>query len=147
MREKLTEAFLAAGLSNTTQRKLAEKSVAAAVAVLDGLGPKIAKEMLKALTVRDEAAPVVVGKGGPEPDPDLRDTEDVPLKEGVQAYFEREVRPYVADAWIDEGRTKIGYEIPFTRHFYEYVPPRPLDEIDAEIRQLEAEIATLLQLK
>ncbi|MHB8589378.1 MAG: N-6 DNA methylase [Candidatus Dormibacteraceae bacterium] len=144
MREKLTEAFRAAGLAGTTQRKVAEKSVAAAVAGLDGLRPKIAKEMLKALTVRDERAPVVMGKSGPEPDPDMRDTEDVPLKEDVQAYFEREVRPYAADAWIDEGRTKIGYEIPFTRHFYEYVPPRPLEEIDAEIWQLESEISALL---
>ena len=71
-------------------------------------------------------------------------TEDVPLKEDVPAYFEREVKPYVTDAWIDESRTKIGYEIPFTRHFYEYVSPRPLDEIDAEIRQLEDEIQGLL---
>jgi type I restriction enzyme M protein len=144
MREKLSEAFRAAGLADTTERKLAEKSVAAAVAGLDGLGSKIAKEMLKALTVRDETAPVVMGKSGPEPDPDLRDTEDVPLNEDVRTYFEREVRPYVTDAWIDEGRTKIGYEIPFTRHFYEYVPPRPLDDIDAEINALEAEIRDLL---
>jgi len=144
MRDKLTEAFRAAGLAGTTNRKLAEKSVAAAVAGLDGLGAKIGKEMVKALAVRDETAPVVIGKGGPEPDPDLRDTEDVPLKEDVKAYFDREVRPYVADAWIDEGRTKTGYEIPFTRHFYEYVPPRPLEEIDAEIEALEAEITQLL---
>jgi type I restriction enzyme M protein len=74
----------------------------------------------------------------------VRDSEDVPLKEDVQAYFDREVRPYLVDAWIDEGRTKIGYEIPFTRHFYEYVPPRPLEEIDAEISQLESEISALL---
>jgi type I restriction enzyme M protein len=144
MREKLSEAFRADGLAETTERKPAEKAVALALAGLDGLGPKIAKEMLKALTVRDETAPVVMGKSGPEPDPDLRDTEDVPLKEDVQAYFEREVRPYVTEAWIDEGRTKIGYEIPFTRHFYEYVPPRPLEEIDAEIRKLETEIQALL---
>jgi type I restriction enzyme M protein len=144
MREKLTEAFRAAGLADTTERKLAEKSVAEAVAGLDRLSPKIGKEMLKALTVRNETAPVVMGKGRPEPDPEMRDTEDVPLKEDVKAYFDREVRPYVADAWIDEGRAKIGYEVPFTRQFYEYVPPRPLEEIDAEIRQLESEISALL---
>jgi type I restriction enzyme M protein len=145
MRETLSEAFRAAGLAETTERKAAEKSVAAALAGMDGLGPKIVKEMLKALTVRDETAPVVMGKSGPEPDPDLRDTEDVPLKEDVHAYFDREVRPYLADGWIDESRTKIGYEIPFTRHFYEYVPPRPLEQIDAEIKQLETEIQDLLR--
>jgi type I restriction enzyme M protein len=144
MRETLSEAFRAVGLAETTERKAAEKAVAATLAGLDGLGPKIAKEMLKALTVRDETAPAVVGKDGPEPDPDIRDTEDVPLKEDVRAYFDREVRPYVADAWIDDGRTKIGYEISFTRHFYEDVPPRPLEEIDAEIDALEAEIRDLL---
>ena len=62
-------------------------------------------------------------KGNPEPDADLRDNENVPLKEDVQAYFEREVMPHVADAWIDETKTKVGYEIPFTRHFYKYKPP------------------------
>jgi type I restriction enzyme M protein len=145
VRDKLSEAFRAAGLADTTDRKQAEKCVAAVVAGVDGLTAKIATEMLKALTVRDETAPVVMGKSGPEPDPDKRDTEDVPLKEDVRAYFEREVRPHVADAWIDEGRTKIGYEIPFTRHFYEYVPTRPVVEIDAEIKSLEADIQNLLR--
>ena len=86
---------------------------------------------------------MVNGKDGPEPDPELRDTEDVPLKEDVAAYFEREVKPYVTEAWIDGSKTKIGYEIPFTRQFYEYVPPRPLEMIDAEIGVLESEIAEL----
>ena len=144
LRVRLTEAFSAAGQADTTDRRAAEKAVTAALRDIDVEDKKAAKEMVRALTVRDEAAPVVMGKDGPEPDPDLRDTEEVPLKEDVQAYFGREVKPYVPDAWIDESRTKIGYEIPFTRHFYEYVPPRPLDEIDAEIRQLEEEIQGLL---
>ena len=121
-----------------------EKEVADALLDANGANGKIAKEMLKALTARDESAPKVMGKYGPDPDPELRDTEDVPLKEDIADYFAREVAPYVQDAWVDESRTKIGYEIPFTRHFYEYVPPRPLEEIDAEIRQLESEIKVLL---
>jgi type I restriction enzyme M protein len=143
-REKLIEAFRSAGLAATTDRKVAERSVADAIKGLEGFDPRIAREMLRALIVRDESAPVVAGKAGPEPDPELRDSEDVPLKEDIHAYFEREVKPYVREAWIDESRTKIGYEIPFTRHFYEYAPPRPLAEIDAEIRQLEAEVQQLL---
>ena len=81
-----------------------------------------------------------------EPDPDLRDTEQVPLLEegGVEAFFCREVRPHVPDAWIDESKTVIGYEILFTRHFYKYEPPRPLESIIADIRQLEDEAEGLL---
>ena len=74
----------------------------------------------------------------------MRDTENVPLKEDVEAYFRREVLPYVPDAWIDESKTKIGYEIPLTRHFYVYEPPRPLPEIEADIKKLEGEILSLL---
>ena len=71
------------------------------------------------------------GRFGPreiaEPDADLRDTETVPLKESIEEYFKREVLPHVPDAWIDHGKTKVGYEIPLNRHFYRYEPPRPLD--------------------
>ena len=84
-------------------------------------------------------------KGQPKADASLRDTENVPLKEDVQAYFEREVLPHVPDAWIDESKTKIGYEIPFTRHFYQYTPPRPLEAIDADLKAVNAEIMQLLQ--
>jgi len=143
-REGLATAFRRAGSTTTVDKRVVEKSVAGALVGLNGTGPKVAKEMLKALTVRDEAAPIVAGKKGPEPDPGLRDAEDVPLKQDVAAYVEREVLPYVPDAWVDENKTKIGYEIPFTRHFYEYVPPRALEQIDAEIRQLEADVAGLL---
>ncbi|HEV2149005.1 MAG TPA: class I SAM-dependent DNA methyltransferase [Longimicrobiaceae bacterium] len=106
----------------------------------------VQKAILSALSECDETAAVCTGKGGaPEPDTDLRDTENVPLTEDVHAYFEREVRPFLPDAWIDEDRTRIGYEIPFTRHFYEYTPLRPLEEIEAEIRELEAEIEGMLE--
>ncbi|MCF8486858.1 MAG: type I restriction-modification system subunit M [Rhodobacteraceae bacterium] len=92
-------------------------------------------------------------KGRPEPDPKLRDHELVPLGEDWRTYFKREVRPFVADAWVDESHTdpadgevgRVGYEINFNRYFYQYVPPRPLTEIDAELKALEAEIAGLLK--
>ncbi len=83
-------------------------------------------------------------KGQPKPDAGLRDTENVPLTEDVRAYFAREVLPHVPDAWIDEGKTKIGYEIPFNRHFYTYTPPRPLEEIDADLQAVNREIMALL---
>ncbi len=82
-------------------------------------------------------------KGQPKADSSLRDTENVPLNEDIQAYFEREVLPHVPDAWIDHSKTKIGYEIPFTRYFYKYVPPRPLEEID---RDLKAKAETIMGL-
>jgi len=87
----------------------------------------------------DEAGQVVLGqkgkaKGKPMPDSSLRDTENVPLSEDVQAYFEREVLPHAADAWIDHEKTKVGYEIPFNRHFCVFQPPRPLAEIDADLK-------------
>ena len=69
---------------------------------------------------------------------------DVPLKEGITEYFEREVRPHVPDAWIDKSKTKVGYEIPLNRHFYRYEPPRPLDVIETDIKALEQEIMRLL---
>ena len=84
-------------------------------------------------------------KGEPEPDTSLRDTELVPFGRDIHEYFAAEVAPHVPGAWIDESKTKIGYEIPFTRLFYTYVPPRPLEEIDAELKQLTAEIIELLQ--
>ena len=103
------------------------------------------KAVLNALGKRDETAEICRDKkGNPEPDPELRDTETVPLKESIEAYFKREVLPHVPDAWIDEKKTRIGYEIPLNRHFYVYEPPRPLEEIEADIKQLTEEIVELL---
>ena len=103
------------------------------------------KAVLNALGERDETAEICRdSKGNPEPDADLRDTESVPLKESIEEYFAREVLPHVPDAWIDEKKTKVGYEIPLNRHFYRYEPPRSLEEIDAEIKALEGEILALL---
>ena len=101
--------------------------------------------VLAALSERDETAEVCHDRNGnPEPDTELRDTETVPLKESIQAYFDREVLPHVPDAWIDESKTKVGYEIPLNRHFYQYEPPRPLEVIEADIRTLERDIIELL---
>jgi type I restriction enzyme M protein len=98
---------------------------------------------------RDEAGKIVLGskgkqKGKPQPDTSLRDTENVPLDENVDAYFEREVKPYAPDAWIDHDKTKVGYEIPFNRHFYVFQPPRPLEEIDAELKQTTDRIVQMI---
>ena len=103
------------------------------------------KAVLSALGERDETAEICRDKSGnPEPDADLRDTENVPLKEDVEEYFRREVLPHVPDAWIDHSKTKLGYEIPLNRHFYLYEPPRPLETIEVEIKVLESEIVAML---
>ncbi|MFM2431565.1 MAG: hypothetical protein RLZZ511_2778 [Cyanobacteriota bacterium] len=109
------------------------------------LAAGVLKVILAGLGERDEGAVICVDKDGkPEADPELRDYENVPLKEDVGGYMAREVLPHVPDAWVDEEKTKIGYEIPFTRHFYEYVPPRELGVIEAEIKDLENEIREML---
>ena len=150
------------GASFATQREVTE--------ALDGLAdldlPRSAqKAIFSGLAVRDEEAPIIADRrGNPEPDPELRDNENVPLppvpvafeedptdrlesleyRTAIDDYMREEVTPYVEDAWVDYERTKIGYEIPLTRHFYKYVPPRPLEEIDAEIKELDEEIQGLL---
>ncbi|GAA4889139.1 class I SAM-dependent DNA methyltransferase [Saccharopolyspora cebuensis] len=107
-------------------------------------GAPFGKALREAVGVRDPEGEVQTAKGAPEPDTELRDYENVPLDEDVEEYLKREVLPHVPDAWIDHSKTKVGYEIPFTRHFYVYEPPRPLAEIDAELKALEAEIQQLL---
>jgi len=111
-----------------------------------GLSAPELKAILAALSERDETAEICRDRdGNPEPDPELRDTETVPLKESIEDYFKREVLPHVPDAWIDESKTKIGYEIPLNRHFYRYEPPRPLEVIEADLKKLEGEIVDLLK--
>ena len=85
------------------------------------------------------------GKGQPLSDANLRDTENVPLSEDVETYFKREVLPHAPDAWIDHEKTKVGYEIPFNRHFYVFKPPRPLAEIDAELKGVTDRILTMIK--
>jgi type I restriction enzyme M protein len=104
------------------------------------------KAVLAAIGERDETAEICRDRNGePEPDADLRDTETVLLKESIEEYFRREVLPHVPDAWIDHSKTKVGYEIPLNRHFYRYEPPRELEAIEADIRELEGEIVELLR--
>ncbi|MCH9034330.1 MAG: N-6 DNA methylase, partial [Planctomycetes bacterium] len=113
----------------------------------------IMKAILATLSTRDETADECTDKDGYiEPDPELRDYENVPLNEDIYDYFEREVLPNVPDAWIDEDKCDkqdgevgiVGYEIPLTRHFYEYTPPRPLEEIEADIKAIEKDIVRML---
>ena len=93
-----------------------------------------------------------MAKGQPEANPDLRDNENVPLGEDIHEYFQREVLPHVPNAWIDKSKTDkqdgqvgiVGYEIPFSRHFYKYVPPRSLEEIDTDLDKVSREIMGLL---
>ncbi len=117
------------------------------------LSAPVRKAILDALSERDETAAVCVDKDGkPEPDPELRDTERVPLAEDVNAFFEREVKPHVPDAWIDDSKRDakdgqvgiVGYEINFNRYFYRYAPPRPLEDIEADIQGIEADIVRML---
>ena len=99
--------------------------------------------------LRDEAGHVVLGskgkqKGKPQPDSALRDTENVPLTEDINAYFQREVLPHAPDAWIDEEKSKVGYEIPFNRHFYVFEPPRSLHAIDEDLKAVSVSIMKML---
>ena len=94
---------------------------------------------------RDENGEIVLKKGKRVADASLRDTENVPLTQDIDRYFEREVRPYVEDAWIDKKKTKVGYEIPMTRYFYEYQAPEKVEDIVARIHVLEADISASLE--
>lgn len=118
------------------------------------VGAPVKKAILSALADRDEDAVVCTDRdGNPEPDSDLRDHELVPLGDDWKEYVAREVTPFIPDAWVDKSYIddtdhqigRVGYEINFNRYFYKYVPPRPLEEIDAELKALEAEIASLLK--
>ncbi len=117
------------------------------------LAAPLRKAILSALGERDESAEVCRdANGNPEPDPELRDTESVPLSEAIEAFFDREVRPHLPDAWIDSSRVDpkdgeagvVGYEINFNRYFHRYTPPRPLEEIEADIRAIEKDIVRML---
>jgi type I restriction enzyme M protein len=111
------------------------------------------KALLNALSERDTEANICESKGKPEPDSGLRDNENVPLGESVYDYFQREVIPHVPDAWIDESKTDeqdggvgiVGFEIPFNRHFYVFTPPRPLHEIDADLKQCTDRIKEMIE--
>jgi len=152
-----------AGLRADTEREMARR-VTPILATI-GFRAGAIEAVVKGLVVTDQQASIVTDrKGSAEPDPELRDYENVPLpsvrvpfaadpaerlrtleyRTAINDYMRAEVAPYVPEAWVDEERTKIGYEIPLTRHFYKYTLPRPLAEIDAEIKSLESEVQRLL---
>ena len=158
LRERLGSSFATEKLAKAVMSEALDSA---------GLGKTatLVKAVTEAIAVRDPEAPIITDRSGnPKPDPDLRDYENIPLpavsvafeddptarlgtieyRTAIDDYMETEVLPYVPDAWYDPDKTKIGYEIPLTRHFYTYTPPRPLTEINAEIKALEAEIQTLL---
>ena len=118
------------------------------------LSAPVRKAILNALAERDETAAICTDKDGkPEPDPELRDTERVPLAEEVNAFFEHEVKPHLPDAWIDDSKRDardgevgiVGYEINFNRYFYRHSPPRPLADIESDIQDIEADIVRMLR--
>ncbi|GGO82277.1 DNA methyltransferase [Nonomuraea cavernae] len=129
-------------------KREATNALHAAVVAAGGTWPKgttLTKSFWAVVAVSDPEGEVQKDKDGNVlPDPDLRDYENIPLDQDIDAYFAREILPYLPDAWIDYEKTKVGYEIPFTRHFYVYTPPRPLAAIDAELRELETQIQKLL---
>jgi type I restriction enzyme M protein len=162
---------LSAGLARwggemVTERSLAVKKVVELLLAAGQRGRVLRDALLDCLAVRDpQAAPVVNDDGSQEPDPELRDYAIVALpsvpvsfeadpaarlasveyRTVVDAYLEKEVLPYTPDAWVDHDKTRIGYEIPVTRHFYRYIPPRPLAEINEDIERVEGEIQRMLR--
>ena len=134
-----------------------DKFIASLNTALDKAGLKLkaplVKSILSAIGERDDSAEICLDrKGRPEPDTELNDTENVPFNEKIEAYFSREVTPHVPDAWIDssycdakDGKVgRVGYEIPFNRHFYVFQPPRPLSAIDADLKASTDRILTLI---
>ena len=165
MREKDTEINSALQTLGVVTYKSAKEAETAFKKVLPGYTAKQIKEIVAVMCISDENSPIIKdAKGNPEADASLRDNENVPLPSGaakwehdvtsrletqpyrdsIDTYVKTEVLPYLQDAWVDHDKTKLGYEIPLTRHFYKYVPPRPLIQIDTEIKLLEAEIQALL---
>ncbi|MBT7237646.1 SAM-dependent DNA methyltransferase [Candidatus Woesearchaeota archaeon] len=110
------------------------------------LTPAFIKNIILKLSEHDETAEYVLdAKGKKQADSNLRDSEKIPLKEDIQEYFDREVKPYYPDAWMDRKKDKIGYELNFTQYFYKYVPPRLLEEIESDIKKVTDEIAELVK--
>ena len=150
-RQELIRALLEALADETDGEVITDRGrfLDALTAVENAAGVRLTagerKAVLSALSERDPNAAICKNrKGEPEPDTKLRDTETVPLNEDIDDYMTREVLPHIPDAWVDHTKTKIGYEIPLNRHFYVYEPPRPLDEIDDDLHELEHEIIGLL---
>lgn len=110
------------------------------------LTPNFIKSIILALSEHDDSAEYVLdAKGKKQADSNLRDSEKIPLKQNIEKYFEKEVKPYYSDAWMERSKDKIGYEINFTQYFYKYVPPRSLEEIEKDIKKVTSEIQELIK--
>nr|WP_264299632.1 SAM-dependent methyltransferase [Halomonas sp. 3F2F] len=143
------------GEQRYTNRKAFTKALNAALKAESlKVGAPVQKAIFNALSERDPEADICLDKhGNPEPDTSLRDNENVPLGESVFDYFEREVKPHVPDAWIDDNKHDeldgrigiVGFEIPFNRHFYQFTPPRPLEEIDADLKACTDKIKQMIE--
>ena len=154
-RNGISTALLAIGDNLHKDRRTFDKALSRVLKAENiSASPPVRKSILSSLSERDETAAICVDRRGKaEPDPELRDYERVPLGEDWREYVAKEVIPFVPDAWVDESYRdekddeigRVGYEINFNRYFHRYVPPRPLEEIDAELQTLEAEITELLK--
>lgn len=120
-----------------------EKGIEVEVKIKDNEDFKYSKVVVER-PLTDENGKPILKKGNPQPDSNKRDTESIPWKEDIQAYMDKNVYPYAPDAWIDEKKTKVGYEIPFTREFYKYVTPRKSDEIFASLQELDRQEQELM---
>jgi len=110
------------------------------------VAPIFIKNIILASSENDDTAEYVLdAKGKKQADSNLRDSEKIPLKQDIEEYFEKEVKPYYSDAWMDRNKDKIGYEINFTQYFYKYVPPRSLDDIEKDIKKVTGEIQQLIK--
>ncbi|MDJ0736193.1 MAG: class I SAM-dependent DNA methyltransferase [Nostocaceae cyanobacterium] len=147
LQDEIKAALQSLGDKIYKNRDTFEKDMNKALKAVNGkVSAPVKKGILNALSERDETADICTDKDGNwEADADLRDYENVKLKDDIHEYMKEEVLPHVPDAWVDESKTKVGYEIPFTRQFYEYVPPRDLEEIEKEIKELEEEIRGMLE--
>lgn len=143
--EAIKEALLTIGDELYTDWDTFETKVKNALKSFD-LKPAFIKNVIEKLSEHDDTAEYVTDRSGkPKVDSNLRDTEKIPLVQNIDDYFEDEVLKYYSDAWYDESKNKIGYEINFTQYFYVYEPPRPLEEIEADIAKVTAEIQELLK--
>ena len=110
------------------------------------LSPAFVKNIILKLSEHDETAEYVLdAKGKKQPDSNLRDSEKIPLKQDIKEYFEKEVIPYYKHAWMDRKKDRIGYEFNFTQYFYKYIPPRALENIEADIKKVTGEIQELIK--
>jgi type I restriction enzyme M protein len=142
--EQILTACRSLGDFSTTDKSEMAAKLGPAFATLE-LSAALKKAVWDAVSVRDPDAPIVSRRGGgPEPDPGLRATENVPLLQSVEEYVQQEVQPYLDNYWLDETKTRVGYELPFTRIFYDYKPPRPVEEIDQDLVALEERVQALL---